>query len=271
MRRWIAVTWHATFFVLAGALYFFFVMPRWFELTGAWTPALGMPLRIVDGVLIGLAALPVVFTLLRTRKPEFGTPQLALSLRLWSIVLHVLAGVLIVGAAVAEIWLSLDSVGQWLFGVYGAAAALAVLGALAFYLAFVAELPPPPPKPIKLKSQSTRRRRGKSNDDAGVDKVDEVDQTDQADQGDEGESPESDDASAAPIETPHEAVSLAKDVPSSAEEESSIDESDTASDTDTESTSDSEGESEGKLKNRRPGGKATSRFRRRSGGVALDE
>ena len=40
----------------------------------------------------------IVFTLLRTRKPEFGTPQLALSLRFWSIVLHVLAGVLIVGA-----------------------------------------------------------------------------------------------------------------------------------------------------------------------------
>jgi len=249
MRRWIAVAWHATFFVVGGALYFFFVLPRWFELTGAWTPTLGMPMRIVDGLLIGLAALPVVFTLLRTRKPEFGTPQLALSLRLWSIVLHVLAGVLIVGAAVAESWLSLDSAGQWLFGIYGAAAAMAVLGALGFYLAFVAELPPPPPKPIKLKSKTTRRGRGKPGDEAAVDDVDEVeDQVD--DQVDEGETSESDDEAAEPSDTPLETVSLAKDV----EESSSADD-----------------ESEGKLRNRRPGGKSTSRFRRRSGGVALDE
>jgi hypothetical protein len=44
-----------------------------------------------------VAALPVVFTLLRTRKPELGTPALALSLRTSSIGLHVLAGVLIIG------------------------------------------------------------------------------------------------------------------------------------------------------------------------------
>ena len=245
MRRWVAVAWHATFFVVGGALYFFFVLPRWFELTGAWTPRLGMPMRIVDGLLIGLAALPVVFTLLRTRKPEFGTPQLALSLRLWSIVLHVLAGVLIVGAAVAESWLSLDSAGQWLFGIYGAAAGLAVLGALGFYLAFVAEQPPPPPKPIKLKSKTTRRGRGKSEDESAVDHVDDVE-----DQVDDGETSESDDGAAEPSDTPLETVSLAKD----AEESSSADD-----------------ESEGKLRNRRPGGKSTSRFRRRSGGVALDE
>ena len=82
-------------------------------------------LRIVTGALIGLAALPVVFTLLRTRRPELGTPQLALSLRTSSIALHVLAGVLIIGTAISEIWLSLDSAGHWLFGIYGAAAAIA--------------------------------------------------------------------------------------------------------------------------------------------------
>ena len=43
MRRRIAVLWHASFLVLAGVLYFFFVLPRWFELTGAvagapWAP-----------------------------------------------------------------------------------------------------------------------------------------------------------------------------------------------------------------------------------------
>ena len=115
-------------------------------------------LRIVTGALIGLAALPVVFTLLRTRRPELGTPQLALTLRTSSIALHVLAGVLIIGTAISEIWLSLDSAGRWLFGIYGAAAAIALLGIFAFYLAFVAELPPPPPKPLKPKAEKGRRR-----------------------------------------------------------------------------------------------------------------
>lgn len=160
MRRWIAVSWHASFLVIAAALYFFFVLPRWSELTGAWPVGLGLAMRIVCGALIGLAALPVVFTFLRTRSPEFGTPQLALSLRVWSIVLHVLAGALILGAAISEIWVSLDSAGPTLFGIYGAAAAVAILGALSFYLAFAAELPPPPPKPLKARSQARSRRRG---------------------------------------------------------------------------------------------------------------
>ena len=160
MRRWIAVSWHASFFATAAALYFFFVLPRWFELTGAWPVGLGLAMRIVCGALIGLAALPVVFTFLRTRRPEFGTPQLALSLRIWSIVLHVLAGALIVGAAISEIWVTLDSTGPTLFGIYGAAAAIAILGALSFYLAFAAELPPPPPKPLKARSQTRSRRPG---------------------------------------------------------------------------------------------------------------
>ena len=124
-------------------------------------------LRIVTGALIGLAALPVVFTLLRTRRPEFGTPQLALTLRTSSIALHVLAGVLIIGTAISEIWLSLDSAGQWLFGIYGAAAAIALLGMFAFYLAFVAELPPPPPKPLKPKeAKQGRRGRRKAAEEA---------------------------------------------------------------------------------------------------------
>ncbi len=129
MGRTVAVIWHASFSIAAGVLYFFFVLPRMPELLGDTSPTLGTVLRIVTGALIGLAALPVVFTLLRTRRPEFGTPKLALSLRTVSIALHVLAGVLIIGAAISEIWLSLDSVGQWLFGIYGAAAALTLLGA----------------------------------------------------------------------------------------------------------------------------------------------
>ena len=165
MGRTVAVVWHASFSIAAGALYFFFVLPRWPELVGDTTHTLGTAMRVVAGALVGLAALPVVFTLLRTRRPEFGTPQLALSLRTASIALHVLAGVLIAGAAISEIWLSLDSAGQWLFGIYGAAAAVALLGIFAFYLAFVAELPPPPPKPLKPKKakQGRRARRRDAN------------------------------------------------------------------------------------------------------------
>ena len=166
MSRTVAVVWHASFSIAAGVLYFFFVLPRWWELSGDTSPTLGTALRIVTGALIGLAALPVVFTLLRTRRPEFGTPQMALRLRTSSIVLHVLAGVLILGTAISEIWFSLDTAGQWLFGIYGAAAAIALLGIFAFYLAFVAELPPPPPKPLKPKKAKQGRRGRKAAEDA---------------------------------------------------------------------------------------------------------
>jgi hypothetical protein len=151
MRRGFAVLWHALSFLLAGVLFFLFVLPRWWELMGEVSHGLGTAMRIITGAVLGLTALPVVFTLIKSRRPELGTPQLALSLRQWSIVGHLLAAVLIIGAAIAEIWLSLDDAGQWLFGVYGAAAAIALLAALAFYLAFVAELPPAPPKPLKPK------------------------------------------------------------------------------------------------------------------------
>src|SRR5246500_473874 len=166
MGRKVAIPWHLVFSIGAGVLYFLCVLPRWSELMGDMPRALGMAGRIASGALIGLAALPVVFTLLRTRKPELGTPQLALSMRVWSIVAHLLGGVLIIGTAISEIWLSLDAAGQWLFGVYGAAAAIGLLGIFAFYLSFVAELPPPPPKPIKPKKPKQRRRRKKGDADS---------------------------------------------------------------------------------------------------------
>src|SRR6478736_980977 len=128
MGRTVAAVWHAPASIAAGALHFFFVVPRWPELLGDTSPAPVTVLRTVAGALIGLAALLVVFTLLRTRRPEFGTPQLALRLRTSSIALHVLAGALIIGTAISEIWYSVDGAGQWLFGIYGAAAALALLG-----------------------------------------------------------------------------------------------------------------------------------------------
>jgi len=192
MGRTVAVVWHASFSIAAGVLYFFFVLPRWPELLGDTSHTLGTVLRIVTGALIGLAALPVVFTLLRTRRPEFGTPQLALTLRTSSIALHVLAGALIIGTTISEIWYSVDSAGQWLFGIYGAAAAIALLGIFAFYLAFVAELPPPPPKPLKpKKAKQGRRGRRKAADEA----------------------PEAEDATAAEDETEDSSESVSEEKP----------------------------------------------------------
>ena len=193
MRRPVAILWHASFLVLAGLLYFFFALPRWNELTGDWSHSLGTSMRIVCGLLVALSALPVLFTRQRTALPEYATPELAQSLRTWSIVLHIAAGVLIVGAAISEIWLSLDQAGTWLFGIYGGAAGLALLAALAFYLAFVAELPPPPPAPLKVKD-GTRRGRGKDDEaDEEAEEAAHEEATTEADE-DAAEAAESDDA-----------------------------------------------------------------------------
>jgi hypothetical protein len=173
MRRGFAVLWHALSFLLAGVLFFLFVLPRWWELMGDVSHGLGTAMRIVTGAVLGLTALPVVFTLIKSRRPELDTPQLALLLRQCSIVGHVLAAVLIIGTAVAEIWLRLDDAGQWLFGGYGAAAAIALLAALAFYLAFVAELPPAPPKPLKPKK--TKKDKPPEAAEAAVDETAAVD------------------------------------------------------------------------------------------------
>jgi hypothetical protein len=214
MRRWVAVLWHASFCCVAAALYFAFVLPRWWELMGVTSHTLGTVLRIVTGALIALAALPVVFTLLRTRRPEFRTPLLALRLRTGSIVLHVLAGVLIIGAAIAEIWLSLDDAGQWLFGLYGAAAAIALLGIFAFYLADIAELPPPPPKPLKPKTP--KQRRGRRNKGDG-----DVTETEDADAEDEGSSEDAAEETAdddAPADEPAEVTTESTEVEPTAQE-----------------------------------------------------
>ncbi|MCV7091744.1 hypothetical protein [Mycobacterium interjectum] len=260
MGRKVAIPWHATFSIAAGVLYFFFVLPRWPELMGDTTHSVGTTLRIVTGALVALAALPVVFTQLRTRKPELGTPQLALTIRLWSIVAHVLAGALIMGTAISEIWLSLDAAGRWLFGVYGASAAIGVLGVFAFYLSFIAELPPPPPKPIKPKKEKRKKRglRGKKGDET-------EEATEEA--AEEGAQPEVEETEAAPeteaseeaaaeeqAEEPGEPVETAE----AAEETAAAPESE---------------EPKGGLQNRRPTGKGTHRMRRRRtrGGVAVDE
>ncbi|OBK83893.1 hypothetical protein [Mycobacterium sp. 1165178.9] len=287
MGRKVAIPWHASFSIAAGVLYFFFVLPRWPELMGDTAHSLGTSLRIVTGALIALAALPVVFTLLRTRKPELGTPQLALSIRIWSIVAHVLAGVLIIGTAISEIWLSLDAVGRWLFGIYGAAAAIALLGIFAFYLSFVAELPPPPPKPIKAKKPKERRVRRK--------KADEAEDTDEAENADVEEAEEAD-ADETDEGTPDEAQTVAAEAegtkeaeaaePAAAPDEVSAETADSeapepkteaAPGKDTTETPDATAgdgdESTAKLRNRRPTGKGSHRMRRTRtrAGVASDE
>jgi hypothetical protein len=275
MSRKVAVFWHASFSIAAGVLYFFFVLPRWPELTGDTGHALGTAMRIVTGALIGLAALPVVFTLLRTRKPELGTPQLALSLRTSSIALHVVAGVLIIGTAISEIWLSLDSAGRWLFGIYGAAAAIALLGIAAFYLAYVAELPPPPPKPLKPKKEKKRRgrRRGKADeaDEAETDaeSAEETEETVAADDettSDDGDAPSEVEESTESEGEPAEVTAEAADEPGD----------DTSEETESEESASDEvngaESTNGRLRNRRSPGKISLRKRRRSrGGVAVED
>jgi hypothetical protein len=261
MGRTVAVVWHASFSIAAGVLYFFFVLPRWPELLGDTSHTLGTVLRVVTGALIGLAALPVVFTLLRTRRPEFGTPQLALTLRTSSIALHVLAGVVIAGTAISEIWLTVDSAGQWLFGVYGAAAAIALLGIFAFYLAFAAELPPPPPKPLKAKKakQGRRGRRKAAEDaeDAGEDAAEDSELAE--DVSEEGLESESDEK---PAEVTAEVTAEAE------EPESTADEPEPAAEEDKAAENGAPEAGEPKSTN---GGLRNRRRRRLRGGVAVED
>lgn len=280
MGRKAATWWHVTFSIAAGVLYFFFVLPRWPELMGDTSHTLGTVMRIVAGILIALAALPVVFTLLRARKPEYGTPQLALTLQTSSIVAHVLAGVLIVGTAISEIWLNLDTVGQWLFGVYGAAAAIALLGIFGFYLSFIAELPPPPPKPLKPKKEKRRRRStgGRKKDgeaDEAEDTEDAADSGEAEDEADEAAEAEADgdETTETPEETDQPAeVTAETAVDSTTEEpESTAEEAPVLEDTgvDDEYAADSAGG----LRNRRPTGKSSGVHRRRRTrrGVAVED
>jgi hypothetical protein len=277
MGRKVAIPWHLLFSIGAGVLYFLCVLPRWSELMGDTSRALGMAGRIAAGALIALAALPVLFTLLRTRKPELRTPRLALTIRVWSIVAHVLAGLLIIGTAISEIWLSLDTAGPWLFAIYGAAAAIGLIGFFAFYLSFIAELPPPPPKPIKPKKAKQPRRRGlrrKKDTEGAEEGAEETTETTEEVAADEAEAdeaeaaePEAQEAEETeepePAEEPAETVAEAETEPESPAE---------AAAEEVPAAQDAEA-ARGGLQNRRPTGKGSHRMRRRRtrGGVALDE
>lgn len=269
MGRRVAMLLHASVSIGAGVLFFYFVLPRWPELMGDTSHKLGTALRITTGVLIGLAALPVLFTLLRTRRPELGTPKLALSLRTWSIVGHILAGVLVVGTAISEIWLSVDTFGRWLFAIYGAAAAIAVLAFFSFYLSFIAELPPPPPKPLKPKKEKERRRRRKKKDAEAAADLDE-DVADEA-EADEAEA-EAEPAEVAETETEATEPAAAEPVAESAEEEpAETAESPKPDAAETDEAPADEAEPRTGLRNRRPSGKTSHRRRRTRGGIAVDE
>jgi hypothetical protein len=279
MSRTVAVIVHALLSLAACAMYFFFVLPRWWELEGDISSTWGLVFRIITGVLIGLAALPVTFTLLRTRRPEFGTPELALRLRVCSIGLHVVSGVLIVGTAISEIWFTLDHAGRWLFGVYGAAAAIGLLGICAFYLAFVAELPPPPPRPLKTTERKSRWRRRKDED--GDDAADATTESEGQTEDEEDVMPEKtwgeqvpdddaedDDAGEETVEAETPAES-----PSGDETPEGVDETPEADDVAAERDTVSAGASRAGIRNRRPAGKIrrSRRVRKSETGVTVDD
>ncbi len=172
MGRRAAIALHLALLLVGLALYVVFILPRWWVLTGdipATSAAVG---RIAAGLPIGAAAVPVWVVLQRSLWPSARTPELALRMLAWSAVLHVAAGTLILLAAIAEVWLSLDAAGPWLFGVYGAAAAMVILAVAAFYLSFIAEKPPAPPKPPKAakepRADKKEKRRSRKRREKGA-------------------------------------------------------------------------------------------------------
>ena len=164
MQRRAATALHLALFGVGAALYIVFVIPRWWVLTGDLPNTAAMVGRIAAGLPIAAAAVPIMLNLRRALQPGFRTPELALRMQAWSAVLHIVAGALIVLAAVAETLLSLEAAGPWLFAVYGAAAAIALLGFAAFHLSRVAEKPPAeakPPQPDKPPKEKRAKRRGR--------------------------------------------------------------------------------------------------------------
>lgn len=194
MGRRAATALHLALILIGAVLYFLFVLPRWWVLTGAMPATLATVGRISAALPIGAAAAPVWLVLQRSLRPSAATPELALRLRAWSGALHLFAGALILLAAITEIWLRLDVGGPYLFGVYGAAAAIAVLAVTAFYLSFIAEKPPAAPKPQKSrktkKEKKPKKPRGKKSD-AAADAETEATPSDSADSDEPDAQPDS--------------------------------------------------------------------------------
>ena len=165
MSRRAARGLHLALILLGLLLFLVFVLPRWWVLTGDIPTGPATAGRLAAGIPIAAAALPVFAILRDALARKAKTPEIALRLRAWSGVLHLVAGGLIVLAAVVEIWVRLGVGGPFLFAVYGAAAAIAILAVLALYLSFVAEKPPAAPKPPKApkakKVKAEKKPRGK--------------------------------------------------------------------------------------------------------------
>lgn len=175
MGRRAAIALHLALLLLGTVLYIVFVLPRWWVLTGDIPSTLATAGRIAAGLPIAAAAVPVWLILQRSLRPSAATPELALRLRAWSAVLHVVAGGLILLTAIVEIWLSLTVAGPWLFGAYGAAAAIAILAVAAFYLSFIAEKPPGAAKPPKAKKAPKPKKEKKSKQQDQESDADAVD------------------------------------------------------------------------------------------------
>ena len=240
---------HLGLSILGAVLYVLFVIPRWWVLTGDFPSTLGTVGRIAAGVPVAAAAVPVMLYLQRSLTAVPKPPEVALRLRAWSAVLHVIAGILIVVTAVAEIWLSLEVAGPWLFAVYGGAGAIAVLAVLAFVLSFAAQKPPAPPKPPKAKKEKTARakkqkrlgKRGKTATES-----DSAAEDDTAAGDTEAETPEA------------EAEETSETSPAGEPASEDIVEADSSEATGSEATA----SSPGGLLNQRPSGKKRHRTRR---------
>jgi len=268
MQRRAATALHLALFGVGAALYIVFVLPRWWVLTGDLPNAAATVGRIAAGVPITVAAVPVLLNLRRSLQPGFRTPELALRMQAWSAVLHAVAGALIIVAAVTEIWLSLGAAGPWLFAVYGAAAAIALLGFAAFHLSHVAEKPPAeakPPKPNKPPKEKRAKRRGRKRGSPTEDSGDSEDSLDPEDSVAEApEDSEDSEDSAANKETEIiEAQLDATEVVEIRPVGTDTTETDTTeTDTEPASTEIADTEKTGGLRNKRPTGKRRHRLPR---------
>lgn len=257
MGRRAAIALHLALLLLGGVLYVVFVLPRWWVLTGDIPPTLATVGRIAAGLPIGAAAVPVWLILQRSLRPSAATPELALRLRAWSAVLHVVAGGLILLAAIVEIWLSLTVGGPWLFGVYGAAGAIAILAVASFYLSFIAEKSPgpeKPPKPAKVPKANKGKRRGRkaagqSDETSGQDAA-EVETTEVAESAVET-------TEAEPAEADPDAIGEPLSVDSNEADSNTADSDKAVSETVAEAAESAVG-----LRNKRPADKTRRRLRR---------
>lgn len=259
MPRRAATTLHLALTLLGAALYIVFVLPRWWVLTGdvPSTPAaIG---RIAAGVPIALAAVPIMLNLRQALQPGLHTPELALRLRAWAAVLHGVAGVLIILTAIAETLLGLGAAGPWLFAVYGAAAAIAILGVAAFLLSRIAEKPPAParpPKPAKPAKEKKEKRRARKRGSATEDSAEDQDLSEPEDAVESEEPIESEDA--AESQNAAEVEESTTEVVETSVVESSVVESEVTETADVEAALPETDKPAG-LRNKRPSGKVRNR------------